>query len=414
MNTRLLAASLAMGLVASGCTGGNSSGGPAKILESSGEIEVHSTEGWQPAGDEIAADARIRISGEGAYVLLESDLGRVRVAPAEGAEIAEVTFVVGAIDLDYGDVLVSLAEDRSVTLRSTGPDLSVVSDAGTVRLTEGAYTMVASYAGSANAVLIEQELFVPPWHEASLRAGRLPADATPIRLFTDDAFDRFAASDVLALDGELLALRRGYQAEFGSRIESIDELDPIARDAARDPFTFVRPVMQEWKSGDVLIGVVIALLLEANGEGPLPEMFDKVRNLYSRGATWGVTAAIFGYAPDTLVDRVGRAIALRSGAVEPGRGDPINEPPPREEPPFPRPTSSPVPQPSPSSSPTPTRSPTPTSSPSPSPSPTPTQSPSPTPTNTDPTPPTPPPTPSISQPIPSQSCEPVDQIFGNC
>jgi hypothetical protein len=411
---RIRAALLAGLLAVPACTGGGD--GSAAIAELAGTVEVFEGDGWSAVGDAVPNVSRLRLQGEDAFVVLEHALGRIRIAPAESGERAEVHLDETAIDLRYGDVVVTLGESP-VTVRVPSPGLTVLSEAGTIRVTDGVYTRVATYAGSAVATLIDRDLFVPAWHEASLVAGDLPNAPIPTRLRATDAMDQFAASEVLALDAELLALRRGFEAEFGKRIRRIRDLDAIAEDAKRNPFTFVEPVLASWDSGDVLVGVVLALLLEATGQGALPEMFARVRETFDRGASWGVISAIHGFTADTIVDRVSRAVALRSGEVEPGRGEPINEPPPRVEPTtFPRPTSSPAP--SPTANPTPTRSrsprPTPTTTSSNT-SPPPSPSPSPSTTSSDPSPPvTPPPSPSPPVTPPSGSCDPVQRVFGTC
>ena len=358
-----------------------------------------------PLGSTIPGNAELKLRGSDAYVVLEGPLGAVRIGVAFGADQAEAAIQGSTFELRYGDLLVVAAEEREATVRVPEPDLTVETEGGTVRVTHGDSTRIATYHGSAIATLLGETVPLSPWRQLPLRNGRLPAIAAPIELFATDPVDVFAASDVLALESELQGLMRGFEAQFGTRLESLDDLAPIERDARLENLVFLRPVLARWRSGEVIVGLVLSLLFETTAQMPLAGAFSRVRALLEdQRASWAVAAVMLGFEPADVIDRVTRAVALYTGDVTPGQGDPINAPPDQPPPPppsfQPSPTrSSSRPSPSPSPSPSRTRRPSPSPSRSPSPSPTPTQS---------------SPSPSPTLPNPSGSCNPTDQVLGNC
>lgn len=393
---RTLGACCALTLVLSSCTGSGGGNGAARIVASSGTVEMRVEGGaWELAEGEVGEHVELRLEGEGSHVEITSGMGNLYFG-VPGGDVAALLEIDGSnLALEFGDLLIAADEGKAATL-SAPRGLSAMTEGGTVRLTISEVKRLAVYSGAASATLLGKTLTINSWRQVSFTNDRFAALIPPLQLDPLDPMDVFAASDVISLDADLETFMRGFEGQFGARIRSITELADIAADAQRRPFRFLERVMPTWRSGDVLCALVLALLLESESNLALGEAFAQIKELSDAGATWGVISAMLGLSHDTVVDRVARAIALRSGEVEPGRGDPINSPPPSTN--SPRPSSTPTS--SPTSRPSPTASPTKTNTPSPSPSP------------SSSVPPIP--TPSPSTPSPSESCQPVDQIFGNC
>ncbi|MFP5224979.1 MAG: hypothetical protein ACLGH3_05410 [Actinomycetota bacterium] len=397
---RNLAAVLALGLLAASCTSGPPKAG-ARVIEADGVVEVRAADaGWVPLriDDIIEPSSRVRV-GTGARLRLENPDAFILVAPI-GTQPAELVVGDRSLTLERGDMLLETAADRTASVMIRSIEVRV---AGMVRISGSLSLRVATYRGGALAVVPGASLEIGLLRQAVIGGNALPPATTPIRLDPEDVFDGLAVPSLLNLERELAAVRSGYEAQFGRRMVRVSRLDPVSRDAGRPPFNFVRPVLDDWRAGDVVVGVVMALLRDAKGDGDLVTVFNEIRALFDEGASWAVIAGTFGLDPDTVQERVARAVALIVGEVEPGRGDPIDEPPDPEPPstPTPTPTRSPTrgPTPTPTRTTTPSPTPTPSNSPSPSPSPTTSGSPSPSPT-------VPPP--------PTGSCQPVDQLLGNC
>lgn len=392
---------IALALVASACTSGPPDRG-ARVLEAAGTVEVRVADqgAWVPLGIDAIVEpgSRVRVAPDG-RLRMETAAASLLVAPI-GSTSAE--FVVGDpnLSLERGDVLVETAAEQTATVMARQIEIRI---AGTVRVWGSLSLRVGSYRGGALAVVAGASLEVARLREAIFAGGALPATTTPIRLDPSDTFDALVVPELINLDRELAAVRTGYEAQFGATMKRVARLDPVSRDAGRPAFGFVQPLLARWRSGDIIVGVVLALIRDARGDGDLPTVFGEVRDLFDEGASWGVVAGTYDLGSDTVQERVARAVALVVGEVQPGKGEPIDQPPTPE--PTTGPTSAPSPSPRPSQSPTPK----PSASPKPSPSPSPTPSPSPSPTSSpDPTasPPVPPP--------PTGSCQPVDRIFGNC
>lgn len=405
-----LAATLVLPLALTACPGGGGSPGELSITDSAGVIEMLDEDGtWIEASTSLSAGSELQLSGEDAFVSLEGAVGAVRVAVARGATEARMAVTEDGFKLRYGDLAVASMDDAAVSIEvpnasDSVSELIAETTGGTMRVSIGDSKRLAVYDGVAMLTFLGESVEVGSWRQVGFASGRLPGLIPPLRLDPNDPMDLFAASEIVSLDRELASVARGFEAEFGLRIRSISELSDIAADAARAPFTFLQPLLRAWRAGDVLIGLVLALVHESTAEVSLPDAFGEVKQLREAGASWGIAAAILGLTPTTVTDRVARAVALRAGEIDPGRGDPINTPPTDQ--PTSNPTPSPTPRPSGSKSPSPkpsgTRSPSPSGSSS---------SPSPPPTTTEP--PIPPPT-TPSPPPPTSSCQPVDQIFGNC
>jgi hypothetical protein len=393
---------LALGLLAAGCTSGPPEVG-ARVLEAAGTVEVRAPGSeWSPLSidDVVEPSSRVRV-GPDSRLRLENSDAFILVAPI-GTQAAELVVGDRALTLERGDLLVETAAEKTASVMVRSIEIRM---AGLVRVSGSLSLRVASYRGGALAVVPGASLEIGLLRQAVIGGNALPPATSPIRLDPDDVFDGVAVPSLLNLERELAAVRSGYEAQFGRRMLRVSRLDPVSRDAGRPPFNFVRPVLDDWRAGDVVVGVVMALLRDAQGQGDLVSVFNEIRDLFDEGATWSVVAGTFGLDPDTVQERVARAVALIVGEVEPGRGDPIDEPP------DPDPTSTPSPTPTRSPTRSPSPSPTNTSSPSPSPTNTgsPSPSPSPSPTNTG----SPTPTPTVPPP-PTGSCQPVDQLLGNC
>lgn len=387
---------LALMLAASACTSGPPKRG-ARVLEMDGTVEAKLDGGWSGvSGDQvIEPDTRMRL-GEDSKLRMETTAGTLFVLPIRGSG-AEFVLRDGSIELDRGDLLVETIEDGAFAAMVRGVEVRI---AGTVRVTRSLSVRVAAYRGGALAVVAGATLEIPAYRQVILGPNALPTKTEPLRLDPDDAFDGLVAAELINLDRELAALRAGYEAQFGVLIPRLARLEPIRQDAGEASLSFVTPVLSTWRAGDVIVGLVIALTLNARGDGSLATMFDEVRSQFFEGGSWAVIAAGFGLESGTVLERAARAVALITGGVKPGRGEPINKPPPS---PSVNPTPRPSVSPSRSSSPrpTPTRTKTPSPTPSPSVTPSPSSSPSTTPTPTVPPPPT-------------GSCQPVDQLLGNC
>lgn len=311
---------------------------------------------------------------------------RANESAADGDVAAEATIVsADDVAVQTGDVLARSEGAQPLTLRSADDGISASSSNGAFRLDRRVSLRIGVYTGTVAVSGPGGESSVARLREVQPRNGA-PGSTMPLDVDEDDAWDGRFLGDVLDLDRDLSAQVAGYEGEFGARTSSVDDLAAIARDAKRD-LGFVRSSLSRFSSGDVLVGVVLALLVEAAGGDDAPTAFTEMLTLRSRGASWGIIAADRRVDLAAVRSAVVRSVGLRTGVVTPGRGPSIV------------PSGKPTPRPSSTRSATtsPTRSPSarPSSSPSPRPSPSP---------STKPPSPSPSPTP----------CSDVDVLLGNC
>ena len=371
---RALAAMLSLSVATSACIGGSGPDiGSLVVTAVSGAARVLAADAdWAPlaSGRRLAPGDVVEVGAGGEIEVARGADSSVAVRPARDVN-AEITVgSVSELDVAAGEVLVTSAPAAPIGLTSEG--VSARGD-GVYRFDRALSIRIGVYEGSAVVATPSGELRVPEYRQSVIAGRVLPRSPEPLRVRTGDAWDARFLSEVIDLDRRLSAQRRGYQAEFGRRMRTLNPLREIAGDDRR--LRFLRSELGDRTSGDLMIALVIGLLVEDETGSNLSMILSRIFGLFDAGASWGLIAVDEGIESRALTDGIVRAIALRTGDVEPGTDV---TPPPASPSPSPG-GPSPSPEPTKTKEPSPSPSPTPSESPSPSPSPSPTPTPTPTP-----------------------------------
>lgn len=392
---RKIAALISLALVCGACFGGPTKAPSVfSVAEITGAAQGRfpGDTGWRAVkdGEQVPAGTRVRLIGASDALKLmrgeqiEVEL-RANEGGVEGDAAAEATIVsLDEVAVQTGDLLARTGGAQQISLRSADDGIVARSSDGIFRLDRRVSLRVGVYQGTVTVSGPSGDTEVARLREVQPRNG-VPGTPIPLGIDDDDAWDARFLGPTLDLERDLEAQIAGYEGEFGKRTRSVDELSSIARDTRRD-LGFVSGELDRFPSGDILVGLVIALLVDARGGADAATGFAELLEMRGSGASWGVIAADRDAEPAEVLSGVVRAIGLRTGVVTPGKGPSIIP----SGSPKPRSTTSRRP----SSRPTTTRTPTPTPTKSPTPRPSPTPSPSPSPTST--------------------PCSDVDVLLGNC
>lgn len=374
---RLLAGMVVLAMSAGACVGGHSVGDTTALIVGriAGVVRARSTaqQPWTSlkVGTHLSPGSSVQVLPHGDVSLKRGTLSTIEMRPY-GDLPAELRVVdAGSVEVVSGDVLVKADKRAPISVTSQGvtaqPTPAGGVDAPVFRFDRRVSVRVGVYRGEATISSVTGALPIPPLREGVVASRALPRAATPLTVDPRDVWDQELLPDVIDIDTGLDAQSRGYEAVFGARLKRWQDIAKIA--PGRD-LGFVTPYLTTTSNGDVLIGVVFALLLEQRVQtAGAPATFGALVTLLDEGATWGLLAHQYLGAggEQALKDAVTRAMALLTGDItSPGGavGPPSVSPSTR---PSPTPSKTTKPSPSPSGTKAPSPSPTPSATPLPTP-----------------------------------------------
>lgn len=269
-----------------------------------------------------------------------------------------------AIGLQEGKVLANTSASTRVLvgdIEVTAPNSDAL-----FRLDRMSSVRTGVYQGSVDISSPgEGSLHIPRYFQASVAvlAPNVPSKAAPYSLSERDPWDEDHLGKILDLNRDLTLTGRGLAGEFSGK-PSLAYFSEVANTDAG----FMKPYLKH-RPADLLIGLTVAKGIKSMRLAPA---FRKTLDLFERGASWGIAAAIMRAKPKTLLASLGNliaksglaggksgaaaALALSTGATGPGTSEGIPGPttdpttPPNDDPtegPGPGPSPSPSPSPSP-------------------------------------------------------------------
>lgn len=311
--TTALLVPLAAVLIAAGCNGDDLGGQAVARVMSGDLVEVASGSGWTAvdAGAELPDGARVRTGDDQAHLAFRS--GEVRLAPQAAAVVGD-----NGLDLLRGEVLVMNRDG----FETRWTDVEVDGE-GVYRLAPGLAPRLAVYRGEVTVRRPSEVRTVPELREASLSARRLPASAMPLTYRHDDPWDRMLLQDAIAFDDEAARLTRGLASEYGVEPRSQDFYASFAAAPDRTVPVVARtarvrePGGRFGPPGEALLTMFVAQSAAA-GRGPeaLADVVEKVVDLRSAGARWGLVATELDVTTSELADVVDAGRQRRLALLE--------------------------------------------------------------------------------------------------
>lgn len=206
-----------------------------------------------------------------------------------------------AIGLQEGSALATTSEPTRVLVGDI--EVSASGSDALFRLDRMSSVRTGVYEGSVQiSAPGEGSLRIPRYFQTSVAvlAPNVPSRPAPYSLSGTDAWDEDHLGRILDLNQELTATARGLAGEFRGKA-------PLAyfRTVAGTDVGFMKPHLKH-RPADLLIGLTVA---ESTKSMRLAPAFRKTLDLFERGASWGIAAAIMRARPQTVLASLGDLIA---------------------------------------------------------------------------------------------------------
>lgn len=285
----------------------------------------------------VSADADATVGAGGAKAITEGTTiplggtitltnGTVTVArgdttlelrPAQPGQRATIALpALERAEVGPGLVLASIDQGAPVVLSSLGV-IARAQETAQFRFDRLLSVRIGTYAGRVNVSVGEDEgadtLEVGELDEVLVSGRVLPRTVSPYSIDATDPWDKKNLGDVIALDQALRTQSLGFQRQAGAHFGSVSALGRLARDSGVD-LSFVSPYLGSLTSGDIVIGVQLALLVARAQRQDPASLFGRFLTSFEAGATWGQLARKNGMVTE-LRHGVERAVAVLFGQV---------------------------------------------------------------------------------------------------
>jgi hypothetical protein len=287
---------------------GRSNRTPMTIKVLSGSATIQRADAVTKVGKEakLQIGDRIKLSRRG--------VSQIRLEPGRLFELVggEVKVKKGdRLQLTSGRLLSSISAPGTVNVGA----LQINSSVGTFRVDRSLSTRVGVYKGRTELQLGADRLTLPRLRQAVVAEGVLPQREKPLRLSSQDRWDKRFLQSVLDLDDRLANFGRGLEAQLGpgTGVEFFNRVVPGSGD-----LSFLNDFNSNRRS-DVLIGLTVASEAVGNDAAELRPTFQKAFGLWSEGASWGLVSYELGVGQTSLFNRLLQAVGL-SGILVGGQG----------------------------------------------------------------------------------------------
>lgn len=281
---------------------------PMTIRVLSGWATIHRGDAVSKVGKQskLQIGDRIKLSRRG--------VSQIRLEPGRLFELVggEVKVKRGdRLQLTSGRLLSSISAPGTVNVGA----LRINSSVGTFRVDRSLSTRVGVYKGRTDLQLGADRLTLPRLRQAVVAEGVLPQKEKPLRLNSQDRWDKRFLQSVLDLDDRLSNFGRGLEAQLGpgTGVEFFSRVVPGSGD-----LSFLNEFNSNRRS-DVLIGLTVASEAVGKDAAELRPTFQKAFGLWSEGASWGLVSYELGVGQTSLFNRLLQAVGL-SGILVGGQG----------------------------------------------------------------------------------------------